>query len=341
MKKRISLTLLSMIFFCGTAFALNPEENAVFVRVIDVGPGEACVVKMPGDYYMIYDAGHWTGEGRAAFDGISEIIPDGEEIDLMVLSHSDSDHMGAVKRIFDKYTVKKVIRTGLERESNTWKRANDAIKAARQAGKTKEINLKTAEFPPGATYRFDDAFVTFVCGFYAPPEDWGLGVTTHLAEFRNAGSVVIRIQYQGKSILFTGDAVGRHIGDPDTTFIASEKFMADNSAVIKIDSDVLIAPHHGADNGSSTAFIEAVSPEYVIFTAGHKFAHPRAVAAKRYLDHGVSLEKMFRTDLGDDEGDKEWDHGRVPGQKDKAGDDDIDILIRPGGEVVVEYRTGQ
>ncbi len=81
---------------------------------------------------------------------------------------------------------------------------------------------------------------------------------------------------------------------------------------------MLIAPHHGADNGSSKAFIDAVSPEWVIFTAGHAHKHPRAVAAQRYLNSGVKLDNMFRTDLGDDEGVKEWDHGRISGHKDKS-----------------------
>ena len=81
---------------------------------------------------MVYDAGHWNGQGKSAFDGISQIVPEGEEIDLMILSHSDSDHIGAVKRIFDKYTVKKVIRTGLERDTNTWKRSNETIKGSTQ-----------------------------------------------------------------------------------------------------------------------------------------------------------------------------------------------------------------
>ena len=118
----------------------------------------------------------------------------------------------------------------------------------------------------------------------------------------------------------------------------AEKFMIENFEVITIDSDVLIAPHHGADNGSSTAFIKAVSPTWVIFSAGHAHEHPRAAAAKRYLNNGVQIEKIIRTDLGDDEGGKEWGHGRIAGHKDQAGDDDVDILIRPDGEIVVEYR---
>lgn len=55
--------------------------------------------------------------------------------------------------------------------------------------------------------------------------------------------------------------------------------MVDRSEVIKIDSDVIVAPHHGANNGSSEKFIEKVSPEFVIFGAGHDHQHPTAAAA--------------------------------------------------------------
>ena len=131
---------------------------------------------------------------------------------------------------------------------------------------------------------------------------------------------MIRLVFAGRSILFTGDAVGRHIGDPADALLGSERVMVENAAVIAIDSDVLIAPHHGVDNGSSAAFIHAVSPTWVIFPSGHAHSHPRATTAARYLAHGVALDRIFRTDLGDDEGDSEWDHGRVAGQRDAVGD---------------------
>lgn len=342
MKKTISLFLFNCLLI-SNSFALNIENDSVFIRVIDVGPGLSAVIRFPGDHYMIYDAGHWNGEGKAAIDGISEVIPDGSDIELLVLSHSDADHQGAVKKVIDKYNVKRVLRGGLERtSSNTWVRGNQAISDASDSGETLDVNLKFTEFPMGATYKFGDAFVTMVSGFYAPPDDWDISGGKSGSEFRNAGSIVIRIQFGNKSILFTGDAVGRHINDPNDSLIASEKFMVDNSDVIKISSDVLIAPHHGADNGSSNGFIDAVDPKWVVFSAGHKHKHPWRVAAHRYVDHGVALDHMFRTDIGDDESgggeDKEWSQGRVVGNKDGVGDDDVDILLRPNGEVLVEYR---
>ena len=76
----------------------------------------------------------------------------------MVLSHSDSDHLAAVDELFAAYTVKKVLRTGLERtDSRTWREANNAI---RNATDTLEINLKDAEFPIGATYQFGETQTT-------------------------------------------------------------------------------------------------------------------------------------------------------------------------------------
>ena len=177
--------------------------------------------------------------------------------------------------------------------------------------------------------------MTMVLGYHKVPPNWNL---TSSSEIRNAGSIVVRLQYRGKSILFCGDTVGRHIGDDVDALIAAEREMVENAAVIPIDSDVIIAPHHGADNGSSSAFIEAVSPEYVIFSAGHKHRHPRTETAQRYRRFGVTLSKMLRTDRGDDEGSNEWGAGRVEGHNDPRGDDDIDILIGPDGSIKVEYK---
>ena len=339
MKARKYLILVSL--FLSTSLLAQPGPNDVFVRVADTGAALCCVVRMPGNHYMVYDAGNWTGGGALAFSKVQEIIPANSDIELLVLSHSDGDHLGAVDEICTSYNVRRVLWPGYVRDSATWEDANDAITDERDNHGCIEINLRTCEFPMGATYRFGDVFVTMVCGFHRPPAEWG---SLSQAEERNAGSIVVRLIYAGRSVLFGGDAVGRHSGDLANTCIATEDFMVDNSAVIPIDSDVLIAPHHGADNASSTRFIQAVSPQYVIFSAGHNYEHPRATTAQRYLAYGVPLANMFRTDLGDDESspgqtDTEWDYGRVSGQHDPTGDDDVDILVTPTGTITVQYRN--
>ncbi len=316
------------------------DDEDVFVRVVDVGDGLCCVLSMPdadGDgtrEFCIYDAGNYVDGGELAFERISEIIPAGSTIRLLVLSHSDADPLGAVDEICDAFQVERVIHCGLERPTTTYRDAMKAIKDEVDSEKCLDLNLRFHELPVGSTYRFGSAFLTMVCGFHKPPDAWG---KLNQSEFRNAGSICFRLQYKGRAILFCGDAVGWHIGDPDDVCIASEKFMVDMSEVLPLKSDVIIAPHHGADNGSSTRFIKAVAPTHVVFSAGHKYQHPRAAAANRYIAAGVKVENMFRTDRGDNEGGDEWEVGRGD-SPDMPGDDDVDIHIRKDGGVQVRYR---
>jgi len=69
------LFIAHIILFCASpkAFALEAGPNDMYVRVIDVGQGLCCVVRTPGDRYMIYDAG--IGSGVNVFNEICETIP--------------------------------------------------------------------------------------------------------------------------------------------------------------------------------------------------------------------------------------------------------------------------
>ncbi|MFZ5497265.1 MAG: ComEC/Rec2 family competence protein [Verrucomicrobiota bacterium] len=334
----IRAALLGSFGLVSLALGYSQE---LYVRVVDVGAGECVVVKAPGngskDHYMIYDAGNYEDKGKTAIEAIREIIPEGSTIDLLVLSHSDSDHLAAVPEIMDEYKVKRVIHPGYERPTATWKESNQAILDEARLDGCRDLNLANVEIAPGSSYRIGKATAVFVAGFHKPPEEWG---QLSDSEEKNAGSVIIRLIYKGKSILLCGDAVGRHIDDAEDACIAMEQYVADNTEAVKIDSDVMVAPHHGADNGSSKRFIEEVSPEYVIFPAGHKFDHPRKAAADRYLAAGVSLQKMFRTDREDDEskgGDWEWAAGRKTGEHDKPGDDDVVVTVSAAGVITVKY----
>jgi competence protein ComEC len=286
--------------------------------VVDVGAGECCVIKLPGKKNIIYD----TGVGVRAMNAIEELIPHEEDIDLMVLSHTDADHIGAVDEICDVYSVKQIIHSSKSRNTQAWRDAEEAIDG--EPG-VDEWDLAEKPIEPGHVIDVGSpgVKVTLVCGFNEPPADWDVD---NESERNNAGSIVLRIEYKTKSILFCGDAVGRHNGAAENQCIAAEKFMCDNTAV-RIASDVLVAPHHGADNGSSTRFIQAVDPTYVVFPAGHKHEHPRKAAAERYLEHAPSLKRILRTDFNDDEGGKEWKWARKKNNSDPIADDDVDIQI--------------
>jgi beta-lactamase superfamily II metal-dependent hydrolase len=313
--------------------ALEPGPNDVYVRVVDVGPALCTVTEIPGGHYMVYDTGHWNQSH--CFDAVQQIV-DGNDIDLMVISHSDGDHVGEADDILGAFEVQQIIRTGVTRTTNAWITANAAIVAAENAGAS-VMNLQTDNLVPGTVIQLGQATVTLVAGW----GEWdGPGLDD--SEMLNVVSVVVRLAYRGNSVLFAGDTVGRHIGDEFITCAAAEQFMFENSALVPIRSDVLIAPHHGADNGSSSCFIVAVDPEYVIFPAGSHdgWAHPRQSTVNRYLAHGIPWSNLFRTDRGDDEpGDLEWkDEKTVTDCNDPRGDDDVDIVLPFTGPAQVDYR---
>jgi competence protein ComEC len=199
------------------------------------------------------------------------------------------------------------------------------------------INLGTEPLIPGAKLNLGTANILAVRGYNSWPhqDDGHLSV----AELRNVISIVLRLTFQGQSILFTGDTVGRDMQiDDDSQCKYAEKLMVDNAAEVPIDARVIIAPHHGSETSGSTCFLEAVNAEFAIFSAGHTFDHPRAGAVNRYLDAGVIAAKVYRTDRGDDEGINESPLQRVSNCKDRSGDDDVEIVIHQDGSVELEYR---
>jgi len=64
----------------------------------------------------------------------------------------------------------------------------------------------------------------------------------------------------------------------------------------KLNSTVLIAPHHGSRSSSSTGFLGEVNPEVIVISSGrqNRFKSPDPTTLKKYQHHGYSV---FRTDI--------------------------------------------
>jgi hypothetical protein len=230
--------------------------------------------------------------------------------------------------------VKQTILAGEVRTTGSW---NDLVKAlaeeVKQGGSV--YNLQSVPLVPGTTIPLGEETVTLIAGWPA----WTDPGPTE-SERRNAISVVVRLEYRGRSVLFTGDTVGRRLTDFDDACKDAEKVMVDrhNAGQVSLKADVLIASHHGGNNGSATCFIQAIDSQFVVFSSGHDHQHPTHNAANRFLVHGLPSNRLFRTDFGDDEpGAFEWKANSIPGCSDPAGDDDVEIALRAGGTVDVDY----
>jgi len=318
----------------------NSSGTVVDIRVLDVGAGLCTLIKLPGDKYVIYDAGSDAKlNGNRTIEQIHEYIEPGSTIELVVLSHTDADHINAAGQVLRDYHVKKLLWTGYDasmvgqERTAAYKRLAEQI-AAHPAMENVNLHERDSTITPGNQFVLGGAEFSFLCGFGTPPSDW---TGMDKAEKLNGVSIVMKLQFGNNSVLFCGDAVGRHRDDPENALIATEAFLV-NHAGSQLHSTIIIAPHHGASNGSSTGFVDLVKPKVVIFSAGHQYHHPTARTANLYLQY-TTAENIYRTDRGDDEAADEWPRGRTAGCKDGFDDDDIQVQLRSNGSYRVYYLT--
>lgn len=102
----------------------------------------------------------------------------------------------------------------------------------------------------------------------------------------NESSCVVRVDAAGGSVLIPGD-----IGEVIEGRLIREQ-------VDRLDVDVLIAGHHGSAGSSSAAFLAAVSPARVLYSAGYRnrFGFPRPQVVERV--RAVGAEQLNSADLG-------------------------------------------
>ena len=349
---------LSQLALTASFFGLLPQaafaqSSDAYLRVVDVGNGLCVVAHTPDGHSMLYDAGD---RGQFCFKAVQEIVPEGV-IDLVVLSHSDGDHVGELDTILSSKSVGTIIHPGDPHQpmTETLRQTRKAIVEAGQRG-TRIWNVAQVPLPSGPTalaerrFAIGGANATIIAG-------WGNGSQTRGpgepslddGERNNALSIVVRFEFGGRSVLLTGDTVGRHIDDVPATCKNAERIMVEQALVWPIQSDVLVGQHHGADNATSNCFIAAVKPGHVVFSAGHKnYRHPRNSTVRRLLQSGLSPDNIFRTDRGDNEPwkkgarwrEQEWIYGAVKGCTDKAGDDDVEIWLPsdPARPIRIQYR---
>jgi len=109
----------------------------------------------------------------------------------------------------------------------------------------------------------------------------------------NNRSCVLLAEYSGIRVLITGD-------------IEAEAEKALLSLGDELAAHILVSPHHGSKSSSSQAFINAVSPQYVIFTTGYlnRWGFPHDEVVRRYEHTGATIvntakDGFIRFHLGD------------------------------------------
>jgi competence protein ComEC len=246
------------------------HADAARVTFLDVGQGDAAVVEAPGGAVAVVDGGGAFDDGFDPGERIVEPflrargIP---RVDLVALSHPHPDHLNGLRRILRRFPVGALWTSGDDGHNPEYDRL---VELARARG---------VETPVPAPRLLGRASLAplgpFVGDAIAPAP--GLSV--------NDASLVVRLAFAGRAVLFPGDLEADGEGE-----LAGRRDVGQIVA-----ADVLKVPHHGSRTSSSDELVEAVAPRLAVISLGWRnhFRFPAAEVLARYAARGVAV---LRTD---------------------------------------------
>jgi competence protein ComEC len=254
------LLILNILVLPFVVFLSSPAY--LEVSFFDVGQGDSIFIEAPGNYQVLIDGGPSYSK---VLEGLSREMPfNDKEIDLVILSHPESDHMTGLLSVLENYKVDNIIWTGIEKEGEkfeSWKRMINEEKA----------NVYYAK--AGDRIIMGEAILEII-----NPQESLKG-----KEFKesNDTAVVSKLQFKDSSFLFAGDI---------STKI--EKELND------IDVDVLKVAHHGSKYSTSEDFLKKSSPLVSVIQVGkNSYGHPTEEVLTRLDNFGI---KVLRNDTNGD-----------------------------------------
>ncbi len=162
----------------------EPDGSVLEVHFIDVGQGDAVLIRTPQGRVALIDAG--TGSAGEAVLGY--LVERGiSQIDLVVGTHPHEDHIGGLIAILENLPVGKVIDSGKIHTSQTYERYLTLIDQ-------KEIPFQIGR--AGQKIALDPSITMKILH---PGPDVESGDANH-------ASVIIQLGYGQVDFLFTGDA---------------------------------------------------------------------------------------------------------------------------------------
>ncbi len=270
-QKKVKSTTVRIRLFClflAFIFVLLPScsyEEPVFrregmltVHYLDVGQSDCTFVEIVGQYTMMIDAAD-AEHAQSVCDYVSALGYD--SIDILVLTHPHSDHVGGVGMILERFSVGMIYTPEHDGGGAEYVRLMDIIDGH-------EITVNTAK--RGVSFAFGGA----ECSFLSPADE------KH--EDENDMSAVLRLSYGEHGFLFMGDCGS-----------AAEAEML--SYGCELTASAVKAGHHGSNGSSSEEFVEAVGATYAVFSCGedNEYGHPSPYAVDRWERSGAMT---FRTD---------------------------------------------
>ncbi|MCB8922888.1 MAG: DNA internalization-related competence protein ComEC/Rec2 [Ardenticatenaceae bacterium] len=262
LSRRLAVGVAGVTAVLTLSWGMTQPDGNLHVVFLDVGQGDATLIQTPSGRQILVDGGYYPS---VLNDGLGQHIPFWQrEIDLMVATHPDADHISGLAGVFERYHVGQLITNGQGLgESPIY---DAVLLAAEEAGTPIRRALV------GERIVIEDGVQLEVLhpGAVLLPDE------------RNENSVAMRLTYGDFSLVFTGDAEQQ-----------AEQAMLKSG--LPLDALVYKAGHHGSNGSSSAAFLRAIRPSIITISVGadNNFGHPSPEMLQRAADVGAAV---LRTD---------------------------------------------
>ena len=266
--KRIVVTGL-MTFTSFLIIAYKPREFSI--NMLDIGQGDCFVVNDGNNDIYISDCGSTTVQNV----GKTRLLPflkskGWGKVDTIFISHMDKDHVNGVNDLLKcaEITIGRIIISASYKSDKLNCAELEELKELAKMRDIKLFYMKKGDEIVGKD-------ISFRCIYPTGEED---------IEDQNEASIVMRMDYKGLSMLFTGDIAG-----------STEEKIIDSSDEDILDCDILKVCHHGSKNSSTDDFLKKVSPKLYLISCGlmNRYGHPHRDALSRMTEEGG---RILRTD---------------------------------------------
>jgi competence protein ComEC len=252
-----ALIFVIAIFIANTFLITQSLPHKLSVSFLDIGQGDSILIKTPTGHTMIIDG----GPSNTVLARMSEkLFYFDRDIDVMVATHPDADHVTGLIPVLQKYDVHAIVQSGETSETGVFEQLNMMVDG-------EHADMHTADV--GDVIDFQDGVTATILHPYSGE---------HFKD-TNSASVSMTLRYGDETFLLTGD-----LPSDKEPFLLSSNLLPKNITVYK-------AGHHGSKYSSGDALLSYIKPDYAIISAGkdNKYGHPNPEAIARLQKYAKQI----------------------------------------------------
>ena len=222
------------------------------IDYIALGQGDCILIRTPNNKTLLIDGGPkpFNQSSRQMTQLEEFLLSQGvNSIDALVLTHPQSDHIGALPQVVRRFPVGIILEGASDEESGAYQQYIRAVE---------ERGVERRQIQQGDSFQLDGV------------EFWALNpLPTSQGSDVNEQSVVLWMRWQEFDALFTGDIGAK----------TERRLTADFD---NWDVDILKVAHHGSRYSTSDEFLRETMPEVAVIQVGrNNYDHPHIDTRQR------------------------------------------------------------